>query len=362
MKTLTSGLALTLIATALSACNDSQAKVEEKPTPKPVIVEMAAYEQSAVSRSFAATIKPRTEAGVGFRIAGKVIQRLVDNGQTVTKGTVLATLDGADLTLQLNQAEAELRAAVSAQKQSESELQRNLILKKSGVVAAAAVERVTAQADEARSRTDRARQAVELLKNSAEYTSLRSDGDGVVTLTAVEPGSVVSPGQIAFRIARTDEREAEVTIPETLLDKARKDQASITLWSGDGQNYPAKLRELSPMADPVTRTYTARYSLTDLPASASLGMSSTLTLREQQPEKLIKMPLSALRNAGAGSTVWIVDAAAGHVKSSSVEVARVDGASVFIRKGIAPGDQVVTVGVHKLDANLPIRVISNFNY
>jgi RND family efflux transporter MFP subunit len=147
-----------------------------------------------------------------------------------------------------------------------------------------------------------------------------------------------------------------------LLDKARRGQASVTIWSEPDRVHGARLRELSPAADPVTRTYIARFSLSELPETVSLGMSATLTLAEDEREALIRIPLSAVRNVGNGPTVWVVDASAGKVAARPVTIARSNGADVYIRSGLEAGDTIVRVGVHKLDPALPVRVVDTFAY
>ncbi len=106
---LLAGISLAAVAVALGGCND---KVAEKPAEsRPVLVATAHYEAQSPERSFVGTIRPRIETDMGFRVAGKVAQRLVDVGQTVDLGQPLATLDEVDLKLQAEQAEAEFSAA-----------------------------------------------------------------------------------------------------------------------------------------------------------------------------------------------------------------------------------------------------------
>lgn len=354
------GVVLTgLSAALLTGCNEAKTEAQSD-TPRPVLVMAASFEKPVIARSFTAAIRPRIESGFGFRIPGKVVRRLVENGQLVAAGDILAELDDSDLRLQLRQTQAEAQAAASSQVQADAELRRALDLQRRGFAAEASVDRARALADEARGRTERARQAVELAQNNLEYTQLRADAAGVVTAVTVEPGTVLAAGQVAFRVAQTAEREAEAAIPEALLQTARNGTASVTLWSQGNRSFPAQLRELSATADPLTRTYLARFSVADLPATVRLGMSATLTLSERQPEALIRLPLAAMRNVGAGPTVWVVQG--DKVTKRSVDVARIDGASVFVRGGLQEGEKVVRMGVHALDPNRTVRVVERFAY
>jgi RND family efflux transporter MFP subunit len=351
-----------LAAAVLAGCNEAPIASERKDPPRPVLVMTVAREPIRVERSFTAVIRPRIESGLGFRIPGKVVRRMVENGQRVRHDEPLAQLDDADFRLQLRQAEAEARASTGSLTQADAELRRASDLQRRGFAADASIERARAAADEARGRAERAKQAVELAANNLDYALLRADADGIITAVSIEPGTVVAAGQVAFRVARTAEREAEIAVPEALLDKARRGQASMTIWSEPDKVHTAKLRELSPAADPVTRTYLARFSLAELPATVSLGMSATLTLAEDEREPLIRIPQSAVRNTGTGPMVWVVDTAAGKVAARPVTIARSNGTDVYVRTGLEVGDTIVRVGVHKLDPALPVRVVDTFAY
>jgi RND family efflux transporter MFP subunit len=350
------------MAAVLGACSEAPPTNLQKDPPRPILVTTVALEPTRVERNFTATIRPRVESSLGFRIPGKVVRRIVENGQRVRQGEPLAVLDDADFRLQLRQAEAEARASAGSLTQADAELRRALDLQRRGFAADANIERVRAIADEARGRAERAKQAVELASNNLDYAVLRADADGIITAVSIEPGTVLAAGQIAFRVARTAEREAEIAVPEALLDKARRGQARVTIWSDPDRVYSARLRELAPAADPVTRTYLARFSLSELPDTVSLGMSATLSLSEDGHEPLLRIPLSAIRNVGSGPTVWVVDQAANKVAARPVTVARSNGADVYVRSGLEAGETIVRLGVHKLDPALPVRVVDSFTY
>ena len=277
---LLAGAALAFLAVALAGCND---KVAEKPAPsRPVLVATAHYEAETPERSFVGTIRPRIEADMGFRVPGKVAKRLVEVGQTVELGQPLATLDEVDLKLQAEQAVAEFNAATGVLAQAGAAETRAKDLRAKGWTTDAQMDQARAAADEARARLNRAERSVDLTKNSLSYATLVADARGVVTATLVEPGQVVASGQTAIRVARFAEKEAVVAIPETLVDRAKTGTASVTLWSESDKKYAAKLREISPSADPATRTYLAKFSLPGAGDNVELGMTATLTLCDHE--------------------------------------------------------------------------------
>ena len=282
-------------------------------------------------RSFVATVRPRIESDLGFRVAGKVARRLVEVGETVKAGQVLATLDEIDLRLQLDQAEAELRAAKGNQTQAQADLKRGEVLRKEGWSTDANLEKQRAATDEADGRVLRAERAVSLASNALAYASLRADADGVVTATAVEPGQVVAAGQTAIRVARLEEKEAVVAIPEALVGRLSKSEARVSLWSEPDRLYSARLRELSPGADAATRTYQARFTILEAGDDVRFGMTATVTVSDPAAGQIARVPLSALLDEGKGPALFVVDRATGALQQKPIEVAGYEARDVWSR-------------------------------
>jgi RND family efflux transporter MFP subunit len=311
--------------------------------------------------TFAATIRARTESDLGFRVNGKVAKRLVQNGDLVRKGQPLLVLDPIDLKLQLEAAEAEMRAATTSLAQAEADEGRQVTLQKSGWSTPATLDKARAIAGDARGRLTRSQRAVELARNALDYTTLEADADGVITATPVEPGMVISAGQAAVRLSRLNELEALVALPETFVERARNAHGSITLWSVPGRSDEVKLRELSPAADSATRTYAARYTIVNADDAVRLGMSATLTLTEESSERAARLPLTALFDHGQGPSVWVVDEA-GRLTARNVTIARYEGQSALIARGVSDGEYVVTLGVEKLEAGLVVRPTQSLSF
>jgi RND family efflux transporter MFP subunit len=356
---LLTGVLLAVVAIALAGCNDGIAQKVE-PT-RPVLVTTAHYEAETPERSFVGTIRPRIEADIGFRVAGKVDKRLVEVGQMVEVGQPLATLDEVDLKLQAEQATAELSAATGVLAQAAAAETRAKELRAKGWATDAQMDQARAAADEARARLTRAERSVELTKNSLSYATLESDARGVVTATMIDPGVVVAAGQTAIRIARLAEKEAVVAIPETLLERARTGSASVTLWSDPDKKYTARLREIAPTADPATRTYLAKFSLPDADDTVSLGMTATLTLCDHATSKVARLPLSALFNEGREPSLFVVNDA-GEISLKPVKVKSYDSKDVLITGGVKEGEKVVALGVQKLDPSQKVRVVSQLTF
>jgi RND family efflux transporter MFP subunit len=356
------GLLLLPVLAALPLAGCDEMSAQSAPPPRPVLVTAVHYESKAPDRSFVGTIRPRIESDLGFRVTGKVAKRLVEVGARVAADQPLATLDETDLRLQVEQAEAEYRAATGVLEQARAAEVRASDLKARGWTTQAQLDQAKATADEARARFARADRAVELSKNALSYATLTADAPGVVTATLIEPGQVVASGQAAIRVARLAERETVVAIPETLLARATSGEASIAIWSRPDKRYLGKLRELAPSADPATRTYLAKFSMPDADDDVQLGMTATLTVSEPASERVARLPLSALFNQGQGPALYVADKRTGAVSLKPVVVKGYESGDVLIAGGVDEGATVVTVGVQKLDPAQKVRVVSSLSF
>jgi RND family efflux transporter MFP subunit len=348
---------LLIPALGLAACGEAKSNASEATLDRPVLVNTVHYMAETAPRSFDASIKPRVETDQGFRVSGKIARRLVEVGEMVAPGQVLATLDDTDLKLQLEQAQADSSAAKISLEQAAADESRGAELRRSGWTSQAAFDKLRSAAEEARGRERRTQRAVELSTNAVAYSALKADSAGVVTATFIEPGQVVAVGQAAIRLAKLGEKEALINAPESLLDLIRHGDAEMILWSAPAHSYRARLRELSPAADATTRTYAARFSLPGADDAVALGMSATLIIRDVRTTQVAKVPLSALFNQGDGPALWAVESD-GSLALKHVTVSRYDGESVYVTSGIDEGARIVALGVQKLDPHEKVRVIS----
>jgi RND family efflux transporter MFP subunit len=345
------GLAAALL---LAAC-----QAETAPAPRaerPVQVQSVAFEAEDAARDFVGVVRARYETDLGFRVAGKMVARLVNVGDRVHAGDVVARLDPEDLRLQVESADAELAAATTNLTQISADFERYETLKARGYASIADFDRKTAAKGEAESRLARAKRALDLARNQLEYSELKAGADGVITATLAEPGQVVALGQPVVKLAHRGEKEAVVALPENWLAKARVAAATVTLWSDKGHRYSARLRELSPQADQATRTYAARFTIIDPDDSVALGMTATVTLKSTGEAMVAKLPLSAVLSRGSGASVYVVNAG-GELTLRPVTVASFNEDDALITGGISAGEKVVTLGVQKLEPGLKVRSI-----
>jgi len=339
----------------LAACQDEAASAVARPE-RPVQIQRVAFAPHAATRDFVGVVRARYETDLAFRVAGKVIARIVNVGDRVHAGDVVARLDPQDLRLQAESAEAELAAATSNLAQAAADAERYASLKARGYAAVADYDRKKWAKDEAEGRLERARRALEIARNQLAYAELKADADGVITATLAEPGQVVAVGQPVVRLAHRGGKEAVVALPETSLADAREAQAEVRLWSEPDRSFAAHLRELSPQADPATRTYAARFTIENPDDSVALGMTATVTLTRAAEAPVAKLPLAAIVNRGSGPLVYLVDDS-GTLVRRPVTVSSFTEESVMVTSGLNNGDRIVTLGVQKLDPGMKVRTV-----
>jgi RND family efflux transporter MFP subunit len=347
-------LAALSAALLLAAC-----EAETAPAPRaerPVQVQSVIYEAEDAARDFVGVVRARYETDLGFRVGGKMVARLVNVGDRVRAGDVVARLDPEDLRLQVESAEAELAAATTNLTQISADFERYETLKVRGFASVADFDRKTAAKGEAESRLARAKRSLDLARNQLDYSELKAGADGVITMTLAEPGQVVALGQSVVKLAHRGEKEAAVALPENWLAKAREAAASVTLWSGNGRRYAARLRELSPQADQATRTYAARFTIVDPDDNVALGMTATVTLKPAGEAMVAKLPLSAVLSRGSGASVYVVSQA-GELTLRQVTVTSFNKDEALVTGGISAGEKVVTLGVQKLEPGLKVRSV-----
>lgn len=328
-----------------------------EPVVRPARVAEIAYRRQAQTLTLAGTVVPRIESTLGFRVAGKIVRRAVDVGAAVKPGDVIAELDPTDYRLAVDNARAALASAEADYTRAKADHERYLNLKGSAAFVPQTLDQRQSLASTALARVDQARSQLATAENNLDYTVLRADAAGVVTAVQAEVGQVMAQGQGVVRVARLDELEILVGVPEHRLKTVREaNVASFELWSDPGRRHQARLRELSPSADPVTRTYPARFSVLQPPDFIGLGMTATLVFEKRDAAPVAEVPLSAIFQRGTQPAVWVVDRTTGLVDLRPVTIARWRDDTAAIASGVKDGELVATAGVHKLEHGQKVRL------
>jgi RND family efflux transporter MFP subunit len=340
--------------------NVANVQPQERPA-QPVRIIQVAYSQPITETIYTGIIRPKQETKVGFRIGGKLLERLVSTGDSVRAGQTLARLDDADGQLELQSIEAEIAAAESELKRATSEAQRSRKLLAQGYASRAAFDRTTATVAEARGRVDRAARARELAANRLGYLVLKADEDGVVTGELAEAGQVVQAGQAIVSIAATANLDVVFAIPEQSRKSLEATKATAQIWDDTATSYALSLRDISPDVDQATRTYRVRMAFAAPDAKATLGRTVSVKLSTPPEIPVATLPLAAVLNDGSGASVWRLKPDQNKVERVVITVASVDESSVMISGGVLDGDLVVSLGAHKIDPSRPVRIVETTN-
>ncbi|WP_296412728.1 efflux RND transporter periplasmic adaptor subunit [Zoogloea sp.] len=344
-RTIYSLAAVGLLPLALAACSEATSSTD--PRIQLPVVRVSAVEASAqTERSFTGVVAARVQSDLGFRVSGKILERLVDTGQAVKRGQALMRIDPTDLRLATRAHEETVAAATARAGQTAEDELRYRDLVAAGAVSASAYDKIKAAAEAAGAELKAAQAQADLARNESRYTTLLADADGVVVEALAEPGQVVSAGQVVIRVAHAGRREAVINLPETLRPEVGS-VARAVLYRG-GLTGAARLRQLSDAAAPQTRTFEARYVLEGRLADVPLGSTVSIHLPRERSAAVREIPIGAIFDPGKGPGVWLVKGDVPRVSWRAVEVAGLSGETAAIIGGLDAGDRVVTLGAHLL--------------
>jgi membrane fusion protein, multidrug efflux system len=359
-------LALTML---LSACTKPEpvAKLE---LPRPVLIHVAKSSETAGQQgmSLPAETRARVETRYSFRVGGKISQRSVAVGDKVSAGQLIAKLDPQDLAPAITAQQAQVTATKTEISLAQADLTRAKDLRDKNFVSQAQVERQQAVLDGAKARLGANEAQLKQALNGAEFQFLRAEKSGVVLAVEAEVGQVVAAGQSVIRVAQDGPRDLVVNVPETSLKQATTSSAwNVQIPSLGNQTFSATLREVSPIADPASRTYTLKLSLdgqnavplgaTALvqPIAQAAGATATLPV--------YMVPINALYSKDGKPNVWVVDAPSAGANSKEGVVRLVPVAtggltddSVRITAGLKNGDKVVVAGANLLVAGQKVKL------
>lgn len=342
-------------ASTLVAC--SKEEKQDVRTSPPLVRTASVGNIQQPERSFSGIVSARVQSNLGFRVPGKVVERLVDSGQSVKRGQKLMRIDPTDLALANLARTGAVESAKAKALQTAADEKRFRGLVDAGAISKSAYDQALAAANSAKAELDAAQAQANVSKNEAGYAVLLADADGIVVETTAEPGQVVAAGQTVVRLAHAGPREASIDLPETLRP-AIGATAKATLFN-ETTGGSARLRQLSDSADPLTRTFEARYVLEGTAASAPLGSTVTIHLPDPRSASTLQIPLSAIYDTGRGPGVWIVEGTSqSQVKWHAVQVSELGEETATISSGLGTGDRFVALGAHLLHEGQAVQVAS----
>ena len=342
-----------LAAEMLCACGNALSKDNSKPL---VVVQKSSAAINMENSVYPGQIKGKYESSIAFQASGRIISRHIKLGDFVEKGAVLMALDPADIRESLNISTAQLNEAKSKLQLAETEHERQTRMYQEKIVSQARYEQSLNAVEAARAYHKQAEAQYKQYCNMLEYTVLHAPDSGIITGLSAEAGQVISAGQAVLSLVNTGAYEVELYISERDITAVYVGMpVSVSVWSASQELLNANVTEISPVADPYTKTFKVRAELADAPEWLKFGMTASVTLHIPDGKRIYTIPSTALYNHNGLSYVWVVQENTVHLRE--VAVAKYESTTVKINQGLGDNDYIVSAGVHKLFDRQEVRVI-----
>ncbi len=307
--------------------------------------------------TYSGTVKGRYENDLSFQVGGKIISRNINVGDKVAAGDVLMVIDDKDVRQSVNAADAQVASATSQLNLAKSDLARYQQLYAANAISAQQLDQAQASYDNAVATYNQAVAQANQSENSLGYTQLIANNTGVISNVTGEVGQVVAAGQAVATLIHDGDREIEISVPENKIQAINVgESASVTFWALNNTQVDGTVREISPIADDVARTYKVRISLNNTPVDIQLGMTANVSfLNANDTVSGVKLPLTALYQTENKTQVWIVNEDL-QLLLKDVQVISL-GKNDVIVNGLNKDDNVVIAGVHKLYEGQKVKLL-----
>jgi membrane fusion protein, multidrug efflux system len=346
-----------VLATLLNACTEKQEVGE--PAPRPVRTVSLEKSEAGVPVVLTGRIEALDEAALGFRLSGRMTERNVSVGDRVEPGQVLGRLEALNEMNALRAAKADLAAAQAKLVQVSNHFDRQQTLLAQGWTTRANYDQAKRELRTGEAQVEAAEAQLKGAHDQVDFTELKADAEGVVTAVGAEPGEVVQAGQMVVRLARQGGRDAVFDVSAQILRTAPSDAVvNVQLTNDPSVTAFGHVRQVSPQADPVTRTFQVKVGLSHPPEAMLLGAPVTGTV-QMDTVPLIEIPASALTRSEGHPAVWVVDPETLTISARNVEILRFDPATVTVSQGLDEGDVVVTAGVQALHPGQKVRLLGS---
>ena len=342
-----------VLSFSLTGCAKTETVKEEIPLVRSQTVKMDVLGQAA---NYSGEVRGRYETQLAFQVSGKIIKRSVELGSIVNSGDVLMEIDGKDIKQTVNINSAQVASAQSQLSLAEKNLERYRKLHEQGAISSAQLDQYQNSYEAALASFRQSSAQYTQGANQLSYSTLVADSTGVISSINAEVGQVVSAGQPILTLVKDGEREIEINVPESRIDEMHNiEQVRISFWALPGVTAEGKVREISPVADKVTRTYKIRISLINPPVGVNLGMTANVAaVTNSTNQQTVQIPLTAIYQTGDTPNLWVIKD--GIVNLRPVKVGVFGDGKVQILEGLQDGDVVVTAGVQKLREGEKVRI------
>jgi multidrug efflux system membrane fusion protein len=363
-----------LLFSALGACAPKSEAPREKLV-TPVRVRLVEERSQLAGARYSGSVEPRTRVDLAFKVGGYVRDlaetkasggmRSIQEGDFVTKGTVLAVVRETDYQQKVGAAQAGLAEAVAAQKQAKLDHDRAQRLLASNAVAAAEVETAAARVETAAARIESARSRILEAELALGDCTMRAPIDGVLLKRPIEVGSLVAPGTLAFIIADTKSVKVLFGAPDRLVEKLKPGGTLGVTFDAVVGEFSGTISRIAPSADPKSRVFEIEATIPNPQNRLHVGMIAKLAIPEESLQgQALVLPLTSVvrspRNT-RGFSVFVVEDERGKTvaRLHDVKLGDVVGNAVIVAEGLKAKQRVVSMGATLLTEGEPVRVIPN---
>jgi multidrug efflux system membrane fusion protein len=354
-----------LVVLSLSACHRGPAAS----APPALVVALPVHPDQGSAGGeairYPVEVAARYSNPMSFRVPGKLIERKVRIGDAVKKGELVARLDPVDAEKQAASAKAALDAAEHRLLFAKQQLDRDSAQAQQNLIAANQLEQTQDAFSAAQAGREQALAQRVVAHNNLDYNTLVADHDGVITSENADTGQVVSAGQAVYGLAWSG--DIDVTLDAAASDLGRiavGQSASVTFPALPGRHFDARVREITPAADPQSRTYRVKLTLAQPGQVVRLGMTGDAILAPVAvagggvPETSFTLPATAIFHQGNAPAVWVIGAGNSMLELRPVTVRSYSDHSTVVTSGLKDGETVVLAGVHTVYAGervAPVR-------
>lgn len=350
----------------LQGCN-GEGVSKEVVVAKPVKAMVVRDGNELVARAFPGTVVAGEKAEIGFRVSGQLSELLVNAGEHVKRGQIIATLDTNDFQTQLRALDSQLLGARASLQEAALNHKRNSVLVKDDIVSKATYDSALSTFENARAQVKQLEQQREQARLNLDYTVLRAPFDGVVAKTYVKNFENVQAQQHIARIDDVKSLDVEVEVPELVIailqaNAHMLNKPSVRFAAMPDKLYEGTLKEFETTANEQTRTYTVTVKVPQ-PEGVSIYSGMTAEVLALLPgdsatgTEGVRVPVNAVAvDENDAPFVWVVQSDS-TVKRVSVELADMLQDQYILKSGLDFGMQVVTSGVHYLKEGQPVRVL-----
>jgi membrane fusion protein, multidrug efflux system len=351
-------LAAALVALTLLAACDRADEAAAEPI-RPVRVVTIEKREAGETVSLTGQVQAQDEVSLSFRVGGRMIERTVNVGDHVEAGQVIARVDPEPARNAVQTARANLTAAMAQMTRARNDFDRQETLLRQGWTTRERFDQALEALQAAEAQVDSAQAQLNIAQDQLGYTELVADGPGTVTARGADAGEVVAAGRMIVQLARDGGRDAVFDVPARVIQSAPANPViAVALASDPNVRTTGRVREVSPQADPVTRTFEIRIGLLSPPEAMRLG-STVIGSMQLGGVGAIEIPATALTQADRQPAVWVVDRETSTVALRNIDLVRFDLARVIVAQGLNPEDIVVTAGVQALRPGQQVRILGD---